>query len=245
MLACANAWARTAIRISIRPTVIIDRGTLHTTLTWHAQFLLPATRKFKLFLQLYYCMLGFARNRDESAQDNSSSKQQARPFQPTHYPLKSLRKSMAREDGENREMDGDLTERGGGEGKGRDRCQSPTRHIHYPTHARTRLSHPEDRKMEIFPAVQLSDRQCTANFLDFVSSVPLSPLFSFVPLRDCLLTGSERDNAFPLRPSKGPGRVPAMDQMEQQSSSSGIITGIDDGSYPPTVPPLRVHFVNS
>ncbi|KAK1479888.1 hypothetical protein CCUS01_00442 [Colletotrichum cuscutae] len=82
------------------------------TLTWHAQFLLPATRKFNLFLQLYYCMLGFARSRDESAQDNSSSKQQARPFQPTPYPLESLRKSMAREDGENREMDGDLTERG-------------------------------------------------------------------------------------------------------------------------------------
>lgn len=63
------------------------------TLTWHAQFLSSAPRKFKLFLQLYYCILGFARGRDESAQDNSSSKQQARPFQPTLPPTKVLKKA--------------------------------------------------------------------------------------------------------------------------------------------------------
>ncbi|KAK1492808.1 hypothetical protein CTAM01_09759 [Colletotrichum tamarilloi] len=106
------------------------------TLTWHAQFLLPATRKFKLFLQLYYCMLGFARSRDESAQDNSSSKQQARPFQPTHHPLESLRKCMAREDGENREMDGDLTERGGRERQGSLSISNPPHPLsHSRTHA--------------------------------------------------------------------------------------------------------------
>ncbi|OHE91400.1 hypothetical protein CORC01_13318 [Colletotrichum orchidophilum] len=127
------------------------------------------TQEFKLFVQRYYCTLGSARGRGESVQDKSSSKQHTRTFQPIPHPGKVLEKAWHGKTARI-EMDGDSTRRV----RGRDRGQSPTRHIHYcPPRERTRLPHPGDRKMEILPAVAVQ-RQCTANSRDFIPP----PLFS-------------------------------------------------------------------